>query len=184
MEEIQKEIRRKDVKRKEGESIKPKPKRKKLGKLTNWGELCILDDIQEETAIVEVMRSSTNFMVQDVRIVKDRVVLETENIDMNVKVRKKKAEISKEVQKKKFIFNTRGKLTKAEQKEIIRTHRGGVFDWFRKPERICELESAETIRDQEEVIAEVQVDGAMGEVIREERLSRMERRKKEQGVGK
>ena len=63
--------------------------------------------------------------------------------------------------------------------EIIRTHSGGFFDWFRKPERIFELESAETIRDQTEVIAEVHDDGAMGEVIREERLSRMERSKKE-----
>ena len=45
------------------------------------------------------------------------------SVEKDIKLRKKE-EISKEVQKKKFKFRTRGKITKAEQKELIRTHKG------------------------------------------------------------
>ena len=90
--------------------------------------------------MIEYLTSSSKNIMQDVMIVKDRVVLETEDIEMNLKLMKRKAEINKEVQKKKIKFNTRGKITKAEQKELLRTHRGGVFDWFRNPERIIEKE--------------------------------------------
>ena len=142
-----------------------------------------MDDIQEETVVGNIIPSYISSFIspmeQEVMIVKDRVVLETESIEMAVKLRKKKEEISKEVKKKKFIFNTRGKLTKDEQKEMVRTHRGGVFDWFKKPKKIIEVESADTIRNQEEVSAEVQDDGTMVEVVREERISRMERRREE-----
>ena len=57
-----------------------------------------------------------------------RIVMETEVIEENIKLRKKKEEISKEFQKKKVKFKTRGKITKAEQQEMKRTHRSGVFD--------------------------------------------------------
>ena len=133
LEETEKETRRKEGKRKEGkEGGGRQPKRRKLEKLTNWGEPNILDDIQEETVVGNIISSYISScispMEQEVMIVKDRVVLETESIEMAVKLRKKKEEISKEVKKKKFIFNTRGKLTKDEQKEMVRTHRGGLFD--------------------------------------------------------
>ena len=57
-------------------------------------------------------------------MIKDRIVLEVEERKENIKLRKKKTEISKEVKKKKFQFETRVKLTKADQKEIKRTHMG------------------------------------------------------------
>ena len=62
-----------------------------------------------------------------------------------------------------------------------RTHKGGVFDWFREPENtnMVEEKSAETSRVQADVLAEIQEDGARVNVIRAERLSRMERGRKE-----
>ena len=37
--------------------------------------------------------------------------------------------ISEEVWKKKFVFNTKGKLTKKEVVELKRTHKNNIFDW-------------------------------------------------------
>ena len=56
-----------------------------------------------------------------------------------------------------------------------------VSDWFRKPENAIRMEeeSPETSRAQTEVCAEIQEDTARVNVVREERLSRMERRRKE-----
>ena len=56
-----------------------------------------------------------------------------------------------------------------------------MFDWFRKPEIVIvmEEESPKTSRDQEEICVEIQEDGVKVNVIREERLSRMERRRRE-----
>ena len=56
-----------------------------------------------------------------------------------------------------------------------------VVDWFRKPEIaiVMEEESPKTSRDQEEICVEIQEDGVKVTVIREERMSRMERRRRE-----
>jgi hypothetical protein len=40
-------------------------------------------------------------------------------------------DISDGVRKKKFVFNTKGKLTKKEVVELKRTH-GNIFDWVAK----------------------------------------------------
>ena len=64
--------------------------------------------------------------------VKDRIILESENVEEKILQKKKKMEKKSLYPKKKFKFRTKGKLTKAEQKEIKRTHKGGAFDWLTK----------------------------------------------------
>ena len=44
------------------------------------------------------------------------IVIEAENIEENLKLKKRKEKIGREALKKKFKFKKRGKLTKAEQK--------------------------------------------------------------------
>ena len=45
------------------------------------------------------------------------------------KVQDRKLAISEEVRKKKFVFNTKGKLTKKEVVDLKRTHMNNIFDW-------------------------------------------------------
>ena len=52
---------------------------------------------------------------------------------MNVKLKKKKLEISKEVIHKNFKFKKRGKLVNAEIVEMKRTQKS-MFNWFGKEE--------------------------------------------------
>ena len=49
-----------------------------------------------------MQQTFTNTKVQDVLEIKDRIVMETESVEKSMKMRNKKEEISKEVQKKKF----------------------------------------------------------------------------------
>ena len=91
------------------------------------------------------------------------------------KLKEKKVEISKEVRKKKFVFNTRGKLTKNEIKEIKRTH-NNIFDWVsgekRKEKEKAEFEEKEEAEDEEAMEIDIQ------NLDREKRLSRVEERKR------
>ena len=96
-------------------------------KLTNWREAEILDDIQEETVPMKQTLNITNTKVKDAWEIKDGIIMETERVEKDTKLRKKKEEISKEVQKKKFKFRNRGKITKAEQRALIRTPKGGAL---------------------------------------------------------
>ena len=43
--------------------------------------------------------------------------------------------MSKAGKRKKFVFNTRGKITKKESKEQQRTH-NNIFDWVQKEKRV------------------------------------------------
>ena len=64
---------------------------------------------------------------------KDRIILESEQAEEKMFQKKKKKMEKKSLDPKKmFKFRTKGKLTKAEQKEIKRTHKGGAFDWLTK----------------------------------------------------
>ena len=81
-------------------------------------------------------------------------------------------DISDKVRKAKFVFNTRGKITIKESKELQRTH-ANIFDWIKKgkesikeKERFEEKENAEENEPMEVEIVE-----------KEERLERVSRRK-------
>ena len=50
------------------------------------------------------------------------------------KTQARKLTISEGVRKKKFVFNTRGELTKKEVVELKRTH-NNIFDWLRRSSR-------------------------------------------------
>ena len=83
---------------------------------------------------------------------------------------KRKKDISEKVRRKKFVFNTRGKITNKESKELIRTH-GNIFDWLQKQNRdIFEKDMFERKEDAEDDI-NVETDSLEKE-MRLEKVSR------------
>jgi hypothetical protein len=120
--------------------------------LTNWGEAEIVDDSQENETNLDVGLGVGNWARVGLE-----VRLEVGNCESNDEI----------------------KDTVAMETEEMEENR--VSDWFRKPENAIRMEeeSPETSRAQTEVCAEIQEDGARVNVVREERLSRMERRRKE-----
>ena len=90
----------------------------------------------------------------------ERVVTETEKmlkdaLDRSImKDRRleKKKEISEQVRKTKFVFNTRGRINKKESKKLQRTHKN-IFDWVRKEKESMkekdEFEEKESVEDEE-----------------------------------
>ena len=55
--------------------------------------------------------------------------------------------------RKKFVFNTRGKITKKESKELQRTH-NNIFDWVQKEKSV--LAEKNNFEKKEEVELEVE----------------------------
>ena len=85
-----------------------------VGSLDAW--IC-----QDDTAVISTMQVITD----------DRIEKETLAMMEPSKLMKKKVDISDGVRKKKFVFNTKGKLTKKEVVELKRTH-NKIFDWVAK----------------------------------------------------
>ena len=84
------------------------------------------------------------------------------------KLLKKKVDISDEVRKKKFVFNSRGKLTKKELVELKKTN-SNIFAWVAKEQsKLVEKSKFE------EKVKDVDMDTAEEPALeREERLQRV-----------
>ena len=77
-----------------------------------------------------------------------------------------------EVTKKKFIFNTKGKINKKESKELQRTHKN-IFDWVQKEKK--KVEEKDCFEKREEI--EMAIEPMEVDVMdRQERLDRVKRR--------
>ena len=93
---------------------------------TNYGES--LADWLEEP---EVVRSVVEVRVKEPTAV-DMIEMETLSmLQRSSKLTEKKLKISDGVRKSKFVFNTKGKITKKEVVELKRTH-NNIFNWVVK----------------------------------------------------
>jgi hypothetical protein len=94
------------------------------------------------------------------------------------KLQDKKEAIIKEVKKKKFKFNTRGKLKKKEVEELKRTHTHNIFSWVRaEGQKVAEMDKFEEMAsriDKEMLMEVVETD-----LDRENRLQRVKTRQQE-----
>ena len=116
-----------EMKRK-GDEQGRKPKRRKLDKLVGWGEASELESIQQEglEAWSDKVTTSTARVVQEVA---SESRLEQETLKMLMKETKiPEGRKTNEEPEKKFIFNTKGKITAKERKELQRTHKN-IFEW-------------------------------------------------------
>ena len=93
-------------------------------------------------------------------------------LEKDIGIARKKPDGRKEkVSKKKFIFNTKGKITKKESKELKKTHMD-IFNWVQTEKRkVAEKDSFEKKEEVEE-IEPMEVDT----MDRQERLDRVKRR--------
>ena len=175
-----------DVRKGRGKSKqRRRAKRRKLEKLVNWGEadhseILEVEQYGVEDLIGKVGASLTSMQevisMRNAVPVKDRIILESENVEEKILQKKKKMEKKSLDPKKKFKFRTRGKLTKVEQKEIKHTHKGGAFDWRTKTDQQKSqdmvLEERLRIQIEREISAELDdlnnVDLGLGVGIRNE----------------
>ena len=163
---LEKEARRKDSKRKQDNQGHGKGKRRKLPRLEDWGEA----NVEAEDPVMAGWRGEQKTTVVE-QEAEEMLEKETETM---IKRQRKIPTKNKEIQKRKFKYNTTGKITKKEFSEIKRTH-SNVFDWFKKQnEKQIELENFEKRVEVEpmEIPAETVVE-------KEERLERVLIRKKE-----
>ena len=197
--ELEERSRRLESKRKSDEELenRRKKRRRKFPKLVNWGE-DVSDLIQETGPVKSLNTAEQDMKVQDssgitdwltkhdikqivtnkdTKIMTRDEVLESETQKMIKKsenlLMKKKEEISKEVRKKKFVFQKRGKISKKEAVELKRTHHN-IFDWVSKENR-KEQERSE-FEEMEGVEEEIRIDDT--DLEKEARLARVEERKK------
>ena len=160
---LEDEARRLEKKRRKGTSGGKNSKKRKLEKLTNWGEPT--EEVKKDMFVIE------RVVECDKAIVKDdmRSVVEDEILKATTKtVSKTKMKISDEVRRTKFKYNTKGKLQKKEVTEIKRTHLN-IFDWVKKKESVTIMKALETTDDEGRELVEI--------LEREERLARMEKRR-------
>ena len=128
--------RRMEAKRKGEEAKCRKAKRRRLPRLEGWGET---DDSSHKESlddwIVEPERMEQKEVVEErieQAMTDDRLDKETcSMLQKPSKVQERKLTISEGVRKKKFVFYTRGKLTKKEVVELRRTN-NNIFDWVAK----------------------------------------------------
>jgi hypothetical protein len=119
-------------------------------------------------------------MIRTAQVISDdKIEKETLAMMEPTKLMKKKVEISDGVRKKKFVFNTRGNLTKGEVVELRRKH-SNIFDWAAKEQSKQAEQSRfeKMVKDVEMVSTEEQA------LEREERLQRLNIRKQEFRVKK
>ena len=83
-----------------------------------------------------------------------------------------------EVQKKKFKFNTRGKLRKDEILELKRTHKKNIFRWL--TEEKAKVIEMDTFEEKENTMdKETQLEITEMDLDREDRLHRVKKRQRE-----
>ena len=114
-------------------------------------------------------------------VTQDDILIDQETSKMLSKSRKlqeRKVAISKEVQRKKFKFNTRGKLRKDEIQEIKRTHKKNIFSWLEKEKaKVVEMDVFE--EKENTMDKEIQMEGTERDLDREDRLCRVKKRQKD-----
>ena len=174
MADIKSSSRRLDSKRKAEEPKGRKAKKRKLPKLSKlegWGEQdddsnnvdSLADWILEPESRNDVVKNGVEKAVTAERIDKDISSM----LQKPGKVQDRKLAISEGVMKKKFVFNTRGKLTKKEVVEMKRTH-NNIFDWVAKEKcKVVEKDNFE-MRMQDvdmDTIEETVLEGRLQRVI-------------------
>ena len=172
--------RRLESKRKADEPKGRKAKKRKFPKLEGWGEQedvdSMADWIVEPESRNEVVKTGMEKVASAERIDKDISSI----LQKPCKVQDRKLAISEGVRKKKFVFNTRGKLTKKEVVELKRTHTNNIFDWVSKEK--CKVLEKDHF---EERMKDVDMDTDEVQVLeREERLQRVITRQQEFRVKK
>ena len=86
--------------------------------------------------------------------------------------------ISKEVQKRKFKFNTRGKLKKEEILEIKRTHKRNIFSWLDKEK--AKGEEMDKFEEKESTVdMVVQAEAMERDLDKESRFCKIKKKQKE-----
>ena len=163
---LEDESRRMEAKRRKGTSGGRSTKRRKLEKLTGWG-----DAVEDRSQEVNLDIFTQGVVMQSVTEAPRHTFVEVieEEVSRSAKpTTKKKIQISTEVRKAKFIYNKKGKLKDDEMKEIRRTHRN-IFDWV-KPEVEIQMMKKETADDEDRVNLEA--------LERQDRLERMEERRR------
>ena len=127
LEDIESVSRRTETKRKGEEPESRKAKKRKFLRLEGWGEA---DDPSHGGNLDTWIGQDDTTVVRAVQVLSDDMI-ENETLAMMrpSKLMKKKVDISDGVRKKKFVFNTKGKLTKKEVVELKRTHKNNIFDW-------------------------------------------------------
>ena len=195
---IEDDLRRQASKRGAEEKIEKKTKKRKFPRLEGWGEGVIEpEDVSVppggrrlDTTLVDTVHEiepykMKNSAKQDIQAAVDRdhigrlIDKETELImKRSKKLQDKKEAISKEVKKKKFVFNTRGKLKKKEVEELKRTHTYNIFSWVKADkQKLAEMDNFEEVasRVDKELLKEV----LETDLDRENRLQRVKNRQQE-----
>ena len=188
------EERRKELKRK-GEDGKGggRRKRTKLPRLEEWGEKeeggtnSPVKEPETKTRMGNVdfqlgtilspgpVEIPKNTAKQNTVVTDGLVELETRKMmDKGKKMMDSKLKMSKTSQKKKFQFQSKGKLKEEEIQELKRTHAINIFSWVSRDTAI-RLEQ----EVQMEIETEMEVDCQEAQLERQSRLERMERRKGE-----
>ena len=168
IEEVKRRIERKRMAEKEVDESRPKKKRKtKYPRLEAWGES------QEQEQDMDTITTIQDYVCREGQVgsrqdttpvppkpVQDQVLLDLETdtlLNKSRKLQEKKKSISVDIKKKKFKFNTRGKLNKAEIEEIRRTHKRNIFSWVKdEKNRVLEMNNSEEMSNN--VDMEVQME--------------------------
>jgi hypothetical protein len=183
LDETEATARRLDSKRKGEENKSRRAKKRKFPRLEGWGDLeddtnygeSLADWLEEP----EVVRSVVEVRVKEPTAV-DMIEMETLSmLQRSSKLTEKKLKISDGVRKSKFVFNTRGKLTKKEVVELKRTH-NNIFDWVAKEK--CKVIEKDNFEQKMKDVDMATIEETALE--REERLQRVIVKQKEFQVKK
>ena len=189
LEEVEDEERRLERKRGaekevEIEESRPRKKRKtKFPRLEAWGE-CKEQEQEVDTIITiqdYVHREGQVGSRLDTTLVPPKPAqdqwLDMETNTMlarSLKLQEKKKSISEDVKKKKFKFNTRGKLSKAEMNEIRRTHKNNIFSWVASERsKVLEMNNFEEMSSQVDSEVQREMQEAEPDMYKEDRLQRV-----------
>ena len=164
------------------EESRPRKRRKvKFPRLEGWGEF--KEQEQDTDSIITIQDYvQTEILVKkaDQEVSTDILIDQETNklLSKSRKLQERKVAISTEVQKKKFKFNTRGKLRKDEIMELKRTHKKNIFSWL--TEEKAKVIEMDTFEEKENTMdREIQLEVKEMDLDREDRLHRVKKRQKE-----
>ena len=139
-------------------------KRRKLEELVGWGQPVVTgSSLRKDLEGQRLETTTTTAKEMPLAVVEDRLEKETRRMlamDKNVPEGRtaKRKEMSQAGKRKKFIFNTRGKITSKESQELERTH-GNIFDWVQKEKRVfAEKHTFEKKEEAEIEVEDMEVD--------------------------
>jgi hypothetical protein len=191
---IEDDIRRQASKRGAEEKVEKRTKKRKFPRLEGWGEGGMepgdvsvpLGGSRQDTAPIGIVYRIEPCKIEKTAKQDMQASTNLTNIDKETeiilkkskKLKDKKEAISKDVKKKKFKFNTRGKLRKDEIEELRRTHSHNIFSWVgAEQQKVAEMDRFEerASRIDKEVLMEV----VETDLDRENRLERVKTRQQE-----